>query len=144
MTRWRKRMSENGSKTSKQESSANGGATRWKPGQSGNPGGRPKTAPFSQACRDLLAAAAPGDRKGRTYAEAMAAALGEKALKGDLRAMAVLADRAEGKARQSVAVENTALVQAFERMTEAELRAYAESGVLPDWFQEAASHAPEQ
>lgn len=29
-------------------------ATQWKPGQSGNPGGRPKSKPFSEALREAL------------------------------------------------------------------------------------------
>jgi hypothetical protein len=44
----------------------NSEATRWKPGQSGNPGGRPKTALLSHACRELLAAPLPNDPQGRT------------------------------------------------------------------------------
>jgi hypothetical protein len=134
-------MSENGNKTGKGKPVPNSEGTRFKPGRSGNPGGRPKTAPYSQACLEWLCAPVPGDRKGRSNAEAAVAALGEKALKGDLRAAAELADRAEGKARQSVAMENTALVSAFEKMKEAELRAYAESGALPEWFQGEASDA---
>ncbi len=53
-------------------------ATRFRSGQSGNPGGRPKSAPLSHACRDLLAAPVPNDRQGRTYAEVIA--LAQKAM----------------------------------------------------------------
>jgi hypothetical protein len=45
-------MPENRRKTG--ESVPGGEATRWKPGQSGNPGGRPKTADLSHACRELI------------------------------------------------------------------------------------------
>jgi hypothetical protein len=31
-------------------------ATRWKPGQSGNPGGRPKRTPLIDACREVFVA----------------------------------------------------------------------------------------
>lgn len=134
-------MSVNGKKAGKEKRALNGVGTRWKPGQSGNPSGRRKTAPFSQACLEWLCAPAAGDRKGRSNAEGAVAALGEKALKGDVRAAVEIADRAEGKSRQSVAIEDTALMRAFEQMKDAELRAYAESGALPEWFQGEGSDA---
>jgi hypothetical protein len=108
--------------------------TRWKPGQSGNPGGRPKTAPLSYACRELLASPVPGDSEGRTYAQKIAATLAEKAIAGNIRAAQEIADRAEGKPRQSLEIEHSRLRQAFERMTNEELLAYASTGVLPEWF----------
>ena len=111
-----------------------GEATRWKPGQSGNPGGRPKTAPLSHACRELLASLLPNDPKGRRYAEAIAEKLAERALKGDIRAAQELADRAEGRARQSIEIENVRLREAFDRMNRDELEAYAREGKLPAWF----------
>jgi hypothetical protein len=113
---------------------AAGEATRWKSGQSGNPGGRPKAAPLSHACRELLAQPVPNDPEGRTYAEAIAQTLGEKALAGDIRAAQELADRAEGKARQAIEIEHTQLREAFERLSREELEAYAASGALPAWF----------
>ena len=95
----------------------NSEATRSKPGQSGNPGGRPKTAPLSHACRELLASVLPDDAEGRTFAEAIAETLGQKALAGDIRAAQEIADRAEGKPRQSLEIENAMLREAFDRMT---------------------------
>ena len=76
----------------------------------------------------------PGDPEGRTYAEKIAATLAEKAAKGDIRAAQELAGRAEGKARQSVEIENTTLRAAFERMTKTELETYAATAKLPEWF----------
>ena len=107
---------------------------RWQPGESGNPGGRPKAAPLSQACREVLALPVPGDPEARSYAQKIAATLAEKAAQGDIRAVAELADRAEGKARQSIEIENTVLRDAFERMSGEELLAYATSGKVPSWF----------
>jgi hypothetical protein len=109
-------------------------ATRWKPGQSGNPGGRPKRTPLIDACREVLGEAVPNDSTGRTYARAIAEKLAVMALTGDIRAAGELADRAEGKARQSIAIETSALRQAFERMSREELEAYARDGKLPVWF----------
>jgi hypothetical protein len=108
--------------------------TPWKPGTSGNPGGRPKTAPLSHACRELLASPLLDDPQGRTYAEAIAETLAQKALAGDIRAAQELADRAEGRPRQSLEIEKVPLREAFERMTDDELLAYATTGQLPEWF----------
>jgi hypothetical protein len=109
-------------------------ATRWKPGQSGNPGGRPKRTPLIDACREVLNQLVPGDAMGRTYAQAIAEKLAAKAVAGDIRAAQELADRAEGKARQTLQIENTTLKEAFERMSDEELDEYARDGKLPTWF----------
>src|SRR5262249_6157155 len=77
-----------------------GAPHRFKPGQSGNPGGRPRTAKVSEACRDKLASFIPGDAEGRTYAEGIADKLVQLALRGDIRAAQELADRAEGRPSQ--------------------------------------------
>jgi hypothetical protein len=106
----------------------------WKPGESGNPGGRPKRTPLTDACREVLAQTIPSDSQARTYAQAIAEMLAAKALEGDIRAAQELADRAEGRPRQSVEIENTALRAAFERMSREELEAYARDGALPEWF----------
>jgi hypothetical protein len=131
----RRNAVENNGKTTQKRA---GGITGkgFQPGQSGNPGGRPKNAPLSHACRELLARAVPGDPEGRTYSEAIAGTLAERALAGDIRAAQEIADRAEGKPRQSLEIENSPLKQAFERMTAEELLVYAETGNLPGWFQE--------
>jgi hypothetical protein len=107
---------------------------RWQQGQSGNPGGRPKKTPLANACREVLALPVPDDAEGRTYAQAIAATLAAKALDGDIRAAQELGDRAEGKPRQSVEIEQTSLREAFDKMNREELEAYAVSGALPTWF----------
>jgi hypothetical protein len=88
----------------------------------------------------------PGDTRDRTYAQAIAERLAAKAVDGDIRAAQELADRAEGKARQTLQIENTALKQAFERMSDAELDDYARDGKLPIWFRqsEGTNHGPFQ
>jgi Family of unknown function (DUF5681) len=107
---------------------------RWQPGQSGNPGGRPKRAPLADACREVLALPVPADAEGRTYAQKIAATLAEKAAEGDIRAAAELADRAEGRARQSIEIGQTRLREAFDRMSYEEKEAYAASGRMPEWY----------
>jgi len=111
-----------------------GKATQFKPGNRANPGGRPKSAPLSHACRELLAAPVRDDPQGRTYAQAIADALAQKALAGDIRAAQEIADRAEGKARQSVEIQSAEIRESFERMSGEELLAYATTGKVPGWF----------
>jgi hypothetical protein len=75
----------------------------WKPGQSGNPGGRPKKKPITEELERLLTEQAPsGD--GRTWAALIAEALLRKASTGDVRAIAELTNRIEGKPLQSLTV----------------------------------------
>jgi len=79
---------------------ARGQAFRFKPGQSGNPGGRPRTARLSEACRVKRVSPIPGDPESRSFAEAIADKLAQQALKGDIRAAQELADRGEGRPSQ--------------------------------------------
>jgi hypothetical protein len=70
---------------------------RWKPGQSGNPGGRPKTGALARACRAVLEQLVPGDRQKRNYCQAIAERMADLALRGHLGAVGELGDRAEGR-----------------------------------------------
>lgn len=106
----------------------------WMPGKSGNPNGRPKKAPMADASREILLALAPGDPQGRTYAQVIAERLAMMARNGDVEAFRALADRAEGKPRQTLGIENDVLRSAFESMSEQEKLEYAREGKLPAWF----------
>ncbi len=66
---------------------------QWKPGQSGNPGGRPKWKPISEALQHLVTP---------KVAEAIASELILRAGKGDVSAFNALTDRIEGKVTQTV------------------------------------------
>ena len=72
--------------------------TPFKPGQSGNPNGRPKSKPFKEAIQRALAEA--GDDK--TALQAVATALVGKAMLGDVPAIKEIADRLDGKVPQGV------------------------------------------
>lgn len=73
--------------------------TQFKPGQSGNPAGRPKKIPGL----DQLLAEVLGDEKdGKTAAEAILMALRKKAISGDVRAAEILLDRCYGKVKQNI------------------------------------------
>ena len=77
----------------------------WKPGQSGNPSGRPKKGTSVadllrwKAKRKVLA----GPQKGKTYADAIAEVILVKAEAGDLKAAEMYFDRIEGKPHQTIA-----------------------------------------
>jgi len=73
----------------------------FRPGQSGNPGGRPKTRLMSEASRAWFARASEDDPE-RTNAEVLVEKLGALALGGDLAAARELSDRAEGRPRQAI------------------------------------------
>ena len=83
----------------------------WKPGQSGNPGGRPKRKVLTDAYTALLDQNIPPDlarklqiSESSTYAEVIAMALVREAVKGKVNAAAELADRAEGRVMERVQV----------------------------------------
>jgi len=77
-----------------------GTATRWRMGgPSPNPNGRPRKTILTEAFRDVLAEAFPGDKQGRSFAEVIARRVATEAANGDLRAVAELADRTERRVR---------------------------------------------
>jgi hypothetical protein len=71
---------------------------RWKPGQSGNPKGRPLSKPYKEALERQLAMLAM--QKGLSPEQGydmIAAAHTAKAMSGDMAAIKELADRIDGK-----------------------------------------------
>ncbi len=68
---------------------------RWKPGQSGNPSGRPKWKPLTEALQRLA------DEEPRLWDE-LVRGIVVKAGKGDVSAMNSIWDRVEGKIAQTV------------------------------------------
>lgn len=80
---------------------AKGNPYAFKPGQSGNPAGRPKSRTLSEAYRALLSQPLKDDPT-RTVADVVAAAMVQNAFAGDVAAAKELADRTEGKAKQGI------------------------------------------
>ena len=70
----------------------------WKPGQSGNPGGRPKKRLIDEALEDLL------ERNDCEAARGVAAALLKRASKGDIRAIQLIAERTQGKPMRAIEI----------------------------------------
>ena len=80
------------------------GLVPWKPGQSGNPSGRPKRKPLTDAYAAILEKKFPADVAAKlmllgrpTYAQVIAISLAQEAIKGKVQAASELADRVEGR-----------------------------------------------
>lgn len=80
------------------------GLKPFQKGVSGNPGGKPKRLPVTDILIEKLQEKCAQDKQGRTWGELLVAALLSKAVKGDVRAITELIDRAEGKARSRAEV----------------------------------------
>jgi hypothetical protein len=110
-----------------------GAATRWKKGQpSPNPGGRPKSRLLSEALRTRLAEVKPDDPAGRTFAEVVAANLIEIACTegpGAVHAASEIADRLEGRSRQSIEVSD--ITAELRNKSDEELRFHLEHNRWP-------------
>ncbi|MBI4459648.1 MAG: hypothetical protein HY648_06285 [Acidobacteria bacterium] len=72
--------------------------TRWKPGQSGNPKGRPKKEEsIVGLLKDLVNALCPTDPERRSYAELLVRSLVHQGLKGNLGAIKEVFNRLVGR-----------------------------------------------
>jgi len=94
-----------------------GKATQFKPGQSGNPGGRPKETPITDALRQALSDPAELER--------FISAVIKKAKKGDVKAFQAVSDRIEGKPAQALnlgGADGGPIVFRLERIGKAEER----------------------
>src|SRR5215831_1942714 len=86
-----------------------GVATRWRKGQTGNAGGRPKSRLLSEALRSRLAQIKEDDPEKRTWAEIIAANLIEIASSKSSNAIAAaneVCDRAEGRPAQHLQISD--------------------------------------
>jgi hypothetical protein len=77
----------------------------FKPGQSGNAGGRPRKGKFTDELELKAHELVPNDPEKRTWARVLAEQLFFAAARGNLRAFAEIADRIEGKTIQRVDIE---------------------------------------
>jgi len=91
-------------------------AKKWKPGQSGNPSGRPKRLPITDRYGVIAELPAPDyllaalrlseaeKREIKTYGDALALSQFRAGIKGKTEPAREIADRLEGRARQAVEV----------------------------------------
>ena len=108
--------------TGKQREKRAGGVTGkgFQPGVSGNPNGRPRTARFSEAARQLLAEI--DAKSGETNAEVLVRHCFKKAMHGSARHLELLLAYVEGKPKQGVELSGLdGGAMRFENMSDAEL-----------------------
>lgn len=92
---------------------------RWMPGESGNPGGRPRTAHYAAATRELLSGrsrkppAAWGPQREWTNAQHAAYEDFKSWLAGDAQAAGRFLDRAEGRPTQTLELEGSVGLRAL-------------------------------
>jgi hypothetical protein len=89
-------------KTTRGKPFAKGNAFAFKPGQSGNPAGRPRDT-ITPHLRELVRMQHP-EKDEVTYGELVARALLTRAIVGDVQAIREVFDRLEGKPRQAIDV----------------------------------------
>lgn len=78
---------------------------QWKAGESGNPGGKPKTKLISQAYRKVLQQIDPNDPEGRTFAEIIALGMVRAAAMGMAPCAKEIRETTEGKLPETVNVK---------------------------------------
>ncbi len=103
-------MSDDATANSEKKSGRPENLTPWVKGQSGNPAGRPKKKPITEAYERLLEEKVPGDPKGRTWAQALAESMMRQALKGKIQAAIEVTDRTEGRPSQAVDMNHSGSV----------------------------------
>jgi hypothetical protein len=94
---------ENSAETTRKQRGKRAGGVSGKgfqPGVSGNPNGRPRTAKFSEAAREILAEI--DAQSGETNAECVVRHCFKKAMRGSARHLELLLAYAEGKAKQII------------------------------------------
>jgi hypothetical protein len=84
-----------------------GRATRWAPGKSANPGGRPSTTVYSDAHREVsqLAVRELRVKQSDSVAVAVAKRVAREAIRGKISAASEAASRCEGTCRQMIELQ---------------------------------------
>lgn len=108
--------------------SSSGNLRPWRPGQSGNPAGRPPGPDCLTDClRELAGQPSTG---GQTHAQRLAVVLWRKAEAGDLRACALILDRLDGRPAQAVSVTGPGGAVLLGGLSVCDLVARADAGAL--------------
>jgi hypothetical protein len=101
----------------------------WKPGQSGNPSGRPKRRPITDGYGEMAREKMPPElckqlrmKPGSTFAQAVARALFIKAMKGDVRSATEIRQAIEGSTTQRLKNEMVDKQRTLEEILEASYR----------------------
>jgi len=94
------------------------GPYRFRPGISGNPGGRPRKKPISDIYLAMINTVDPEDRQGRTYGQLMALGMFRAAISGKADAAKEIAGRVEGPVTGETEIAPATFVVNFHRRTE--------------------------
>ena len=118
-----------------------GKAMRWQPGQSGNPGGRPKRTPYADACREVGELTDFEEKPGDPGHVKLAKALMRHALSERMGAVqaAELMDRAEGRPAQAVVQQSDSPSDALTSTIQIALARCEAYGMEPPEFLVAAA-----
>src|SRR5215469_6469480 len=120
-----------------------GAATRYRKGQSGNPGGRPRSRLLSETLRNRLAEIKADDPEKRSWAEIIASNLVELAASKSPSAVAAaneVCDRIEGRPRQSIEVGD--ITAEIRNKSDEELQFYLDNSRWPNDEERALLLAP--
>jgi hypothetical protein len=96
-------MPQNSHENSRRNRAAHLEKFKFQPGQSGNPGGRPKNI-FNEAYLRILNKTVANDPQGLRVIDAIAERVATQAMKGDLKAVAEIADRIQGRPMPAVSL----------------------------------------
>lgn len=106
-----------------------GTETRWKPGQSGNPKGRPpKHESLTSLLKEELDQASPQDKEGRTWKELIVLATLRLAVAGNRTALREVWDRSDGKVTKQFEVTDNRIPLSLVDHLMAEVDAALEAG----------------
>ena len=99
-------------------------AHAFKPGQSGNPGGRPKKLPITDYLKEQLAAPIPESMRAKlppvfvevygpdaSFGQMLAFKLIQQAARGDMQAASMILERTEGRVTQKIAGEGNGPIE---------------------------------
>jgi len=109
-----------------------GEATWFKKGMPPPPtSGRPKSKRANEACRAVLRALFPGDPEGRTGAAYLADALLQRGGWGDVQAIQVIFERAEGKPKQDVGLQGESQLSLLIKAMNDQVKRQRPEGQIP-------------
>ena len=104
-------MAQNSQKSSRENRAAHLEQFKFQPGQSGNPGGRPKVKPFTERLRQRAEEVVKGRKGNRTQFDVLVDVALDLAKKGNLEAIKFIVERTDGKVPQPVVGRNNGAIE---------------------------------
>jgi len=104
-------MAKNSQENSRENRAAHLEKFKFQPGQSGNPGGRPKVKPFTERLRQRAEEVVEAKRGNRTELDVLVDVALDLAKKGNLEAIKFIVERTDGKVPQPVVGRNNGAIE---------------------------------